>query len=238
MLAGGNGAVSVAEQWIPSGLAALLVAAVPLWLVVLDMIFGSRARPSHRAQVGLLVGFGGVALLSGAPGIGDGGSRQLFGAGLVVVGSISWAGGSLYLRRAPAPKSPLMLVSMQMIAGGAVLGVLAILTGEPASFSIANVTLRSALSLAYLVVFGSLIAYSAYVWLLTVTTPARVGTYAYVNPVIALLLGWALAGEPFGFRSALAAAVIVGAVVVIVSESPKVGFRRGTAPRPSDRRRA
>lgn len=222
MLAGGNGAVVVAEQWVPSGLTALLVAAVPLWLVLLDMLFGSRARPSRRTQLGLLVGFAGVGLLGGAPGIGDGGPRELFGALLVMAGSISWAGGSLYLRTAPAPKSPLLLVSMQMIGGGAVLGVMSLLAGEPADFDLAAVTVRSILSLLYLVVFGSLIAYTAYVWLLTVTTPARVGTYAYVNPVIALLLGWAFAGEQVGFRSAIAAAIIVGSVVVIVSEAKRV----------------
>ena len=225
MLAGGNGAVVVAEQWVPSGLTALLVGGVPLWLVLLDALLGSKARPSRRAQLGLLGGFAGVALLVGAPGIGDGGSREIFGAILVVVGSACWAGGSLYLRTAPSPSNPLVLVSMQMLAGGLVLGVMSILAGEPAGFDVADVTLRSALALAYLVIFGSLVAYSAYVWLLTVTTPARVGTYAYVNPVIALLLGWAFAGEQVGFRSAVAAAIIVGSVILIVSEARSVSER-------------
>jgi drug/metabolite transporter (DMT)-like permease len=225
MLAGGNGAVSVAEQWVPSGATALLVASVPLWLVILDALFGSRAKPSARAQVGLLVGFAGVALLGGASGIGDGGPRELFGAMLVLGGCASWAGGSLYLRTAPAPSNPLMLVAMQMLAGGVVLGVMSLALGEPAGFRLADVTLRSALALVYLVIFGSLVAYSAYVWLLTVTTPARVGTYAYVNPVIALFLGWALAGERVGFRSALAATIIVGSVIVIVSEATNVSKR-------------
>lgn len=222
MLAGGNGAVVVAEQWVPSGVTALLVAAVPLWLVILDALFGSRAKPTARAQLGLLVGFAGVALLGGAPGVGDGGRQELLGALLVLVGGVAWAGGSLYLRTAAAPRNPLMLVSMQMLSGGVVLGVMALAVGEPEGFRFADVTLRSALALLYLVIFGSLIAYSAYVWLLTVTTPARVGTYAYVNPVIALLLGWAFAGEEVGFRSALAAAIIVGSVIVIVSEARNV----------------
>lgn len=229
MLAGGNGSVVVAEQWVPSGLTALLVAAVPLWLVILDMLFGSRARPSARTQAGLLVGLAGVALLAGGPGIGDGGRQVLLPALLVTAGSISWAGGSLYLRTAAAPKNPLMLVSMQMLAGGVVLGAMSLAMGEPAGFDPAGVTLRSVVALLYLVVFGSLIAYSAYVWLLTVTTPARAGTYAYVNPVIALLLGWAFAGEQVGFRSAIAAAIIVGSVIVIVSEARSVSERRETA---------
>lgn len=235
MLAGGNGAVVVAEQWVPTGLTALLVAVVPLWLVVLDATMGSRTRPTRRAQLGLLVGFTGVALLGGAPGIGDGGSRTLFGAMLVTFGSMSWAAGSLYLRTAPKPSSPLMLVAMQMLGGGVVLGVMSLALGEPADFHLADVTLRSVLALLYLVVFGSLIAYTAYVWLLTVTTPARVGTYAYVNPVIALLLGWAFAGEHIGIREVVAGSVIVGAVVVIVSDAKSVDDRaKAATPMPGE----
>ncbi|MEQ1855609.1 MAG: EamA family transporter [Longimicrobiales bacterium] len=237
MLAGGNGAVVVAEQWVPSGLTALLVAAVPLWLVVLDATVGSRAKPSPRAQIGLLVGFAGVMLLVGAPGIEAGGSRALLGALLVTVGSVSWAGGSLYLRSAAKPSSALLLVSMQMLGGGVVLGAMSLALGEPAEFHLADVTLRSLLALVYLVIFGSLIAYTAYVWLLTVTTPARAGTYAYVNPVIALLLGWAFAGEHVGFRAAIAAAIIVGSVFVIVSEARNVKDRTQTAqPVPTETR--
>jgi drug/metabolite transporter (DMT)-like permease len=226
MLAGGNGAVVVAEQWVPSGVAALLVASVPLWMVVLQPLFGPRSPPSRRVQIGLLVGFAGVAMLGGSP-AGGGGTLAVLGALLVLVGCASWAAGSLYVRSAPAPKSPLVLVSMQMLTGGVVLGLMSVVLGEPARFDASEVTLRSLLALIYLVIFGSLIAYSAYVWLLTVSTPARVGTYAYVNPVIALLLGWALAGEAIGFRSALAAAVIVGSVVVIVSEAKSAGERAG-----------
>jgi drug/metabolite transporter (DMT)-like permease len=219
MLAGGNGAVTVAEQWVPSGMAALLVATVPLWLVVLDALFGSRVRPTRRALTGLLVGFGGVALLGGAPGLGQGGTEELFGAALVLAGCASWAAGSLYLRYIPAPSSPLQWVSLQMITGGLLLGLTSVATGDWAGFRPGDVSLRSALSLVYLIVFGALIGYSAYVWLLRVTTPTRVGTYAYVNPVIALFLGWWLADEPLTFRSMVAAAIIVGSVVVIVSEA-------------------
>ena len=236
MLGGGNGAVTVAEQWVPSGMAALLVASVPLFLVVLDAFFGSRARPSGRAQVGLLVGFGGVALLAGSPGAGQGGALELVGALLILCGCAAWAAGSLYLRYAPPPPQPLLWVGMQMLCGGAILGVLALATGEWVGFRVADVSPRSALSLAYLIVFGAIIAYSAYVWLLRVTTPARIGTYAYVNPVIALFLGWWLADEPLGFRSLLAAAIIVGSVVVIVSESrpARTASTRGMPVTPAD----
>ena len=233
MLGGGNGAVTVAEQWVPSGVAALLVASVPLWLVVLDALFGSRTRPSGRAQVGLLVGFGGVALLAGSPGVGQAGSLELLGALLILGGSAAWAAGSLYLRYAPPPPHPHQWVAMQMITGGALLGVVALAAGEWVGFRVEEVSLRSALSLAYLVFFGAIVAYSAYVWLLRATTPARVGTYAYVNPVIALFLGWWLADEPLGFRSLTAAAIIVGSVVVIVSES-RPASTRGMPVSPAD----
>jgi drug/metabolite transporter (DMT)-like permease len=225
MLGGGNGGVTLAEQWVPSGMAALLVASVPLFLVLLDGLFGSRTRPSRRAQAGLLMGFAGVALLAGSPGVGKGGPLELLGAVLILGGCAAWAAGSLYLRYAPPPPRPLLWVSMQMLSGVALLGVLALVTGEWQGFRVAEVSTRSMLSLAYLVVFGAIVAYTAYVWLLRVTTPARVGTYAYVNPVIALLLGWWLADEPLGFRSLVAAAIIVGSVVVIVSESRPASTR-------------
>jgi drug/metabolite transporter (DMT)-like permease len=193
---------------------------------VLDALFGSRARPSARVSIGLLVGFAGVALLAGSPGVGEGSPLELLGALLILGGCAAWAAGSLYLRYATPPPRPLLWVGMQMIAGGAILGVAALVTGEWVGFDPGGISLRSALSLAFLIVFGAIVAYSAYVWLLRVTTPARIGTYAYVNPVIALFLGWWLAGEPMGFRSVLAAAIIVGSVVVIVSESRTAG-RRG-----------
>jgi drug/metabolite transporter (DMT)-like permease len=194
--------------------------------VVLDVLFGSKVRPSRRVQLGLLVGFGGVALLGGSPGVGQGGGLELLGALLVLAGCAAWAAGSLYLRYAPPPPRPLMWVSAQMITGGALLGVAALVKGETVGFDVAGVSARSWLSLAYLISFGAIVAYSAYVWLLRVSTPARIGTYAYVNPVIALFLGWWLADEPLGFRSIMAAAIIVGSVVVIVSESRQPGRAR------------
>lgn len=234
MLGGGNGAVSVAEQWVPSGLAALLVASVPVWMVVLDLLFGSRARPSLRAAVGLLMGFGGVALLGGAPALGGRSGSGLLGALLILAGCAAWAAGSIYVRDASAPSRSLLWVATQMLTGGAVLGLLGLAAGEAPKVDLGAVTLKSALALAYLVVFGSIIAYSAYVWLARVASPVRLGTYAYVNPVIALFLGWALADEPISFRSLVAAAVIVGSVVVIVSEGRRLSVRGvpGTARRP------
>lgn len=225
MLGAGNGSVVIAEQWVPSGVTAVLVACVPLWMVVFDVLFGSKTRPSLRAQVGLLLGFGGVAVLAGAPGVGGGGVREILGVLLLLGGCASWAAGSLYLRQITAPAGALTWVAMQMIMGGVVLGVASLALGELPRVHLGEVTPRSVWSVVYLIVFGSLVAYSAYVWLLRVTTPARVGTYAYVNPVIALFLGWALAGEPLTVGSIAAAAVILGSVVIIVSETRSLGVR-------------
>ncbi len=226
LLAGGNGAVVVAEQWVPSGLTALLVSSVPLWLVVLDALFGSKHRPSIRASVGLLIGFGGVALLAGSPGVGGGGREELMGALLVLFGALAWAGGSLYSRYAAEPPRPRMVVGMQMLTGGLVLGAMAAATGELSGFEVRSVSARSWMAFVYLILAGALVGYSAYIWLLRVSTPARVGTYAYVNPVVAMLLGWALADEPLTFRSVAAATIILGSVVVITSEG---GRRRSPA---------
>jgi len=225
MLGAGNGSVVIAEQWVPSGVTAVLVACVPLWMVLLDFAFGARTRPGPRVQVGLLVGFAGVALLAGSPGVGVGGWRELLGVMLLLGGCASWAAGSLYLKRIDTPRDPLRWVSMQMLMGGAVLTVAALASGELGDVHPGEMTARSLAAVLYLVVFGSLIAYSAYVWLIGVTTPARVGTYAYVNPVIALILGWALAGEAISTGSIVAAFVILGSVVVIVSERRPTGIR-------------
>lgn len=219
LLVGGNGGVVVAEQWVPSGLVALIVATVPLWLVLLDWAFGAGDRPSRRTALGLLIGFGGVGLLGGAEGLGAGGDRlEILGGIIVVFGSMCWAGGSLYSRYMPNPPRPRMLVAVQFLCGGLVFVVLSTLFGEWTAFEVTAVSTKSSLALLYLIVFGALIGYGAYIWLLTVVSPARAGTYAYVNPVVAMLLGWTLADEPLTFRSGIAAAIILGSVVMITSD--------------------
>jgi drug/metabolite transporter (DMT)-like permease len=221
LIVAGNGSVVVSEQWVASGLVALLVAAVPLWMVVLDWLWGSGLRPSRRVVSGLVLGFAGVAFLAGGAGAGVQGGHQLAGSILVVCGSLAWAGGSIYARHADVPSHPRLWVGMQMLAGGVLLLPVAAAAGELGRFDPAGVSLNSVLALAYLIVFGSLVAFSTYIWLLGVSTPARVGTYAYVNPVVALFLGWALAGEPLTFQSLVAAAIIVGSVVLITTERPR-----------------
>lgn len=234
LLVGGNGAVVWAEQWIPSGLAALLVASVPLWMVVVDWLWGKGSRPGVGLILGMLWGLVGVGLLVAGEGMGPGGTMGVLAAMVVVLGSISWAFGSIRARYAPAASSPQGGTARQMLAGGALLVLLGLITGEPGRFDPEAISLRSLVALAYLVVFGSLVAFSAYVWLLRVSTPSRVSTYAYVNPAVALFLGWALAGEPVGPRTLLASAVILSAVMLISRRSGP-GRTPGTgAPEPED----
>ncbi len=217
LLAGGNGAVVVAEQWVPSGMAALIVATVPLWMVLLDAAWWTKRKPEGTTMVGVLVGFGGVALLAGSPGVGGGGPEEMWGAGLILLGSVAWAVGSLVSRYQVDPPPARMLVAMQMLAGSGALALAATVAGEWPEVDLAAVSTRSWWALVYLIVAGAWIGYAAYVWLLTVVPPSQAGTYAFVNPVVALFLGWSLADEPLTFRSLLGAAIILASVVWITT---------------------
>ncbi|MBZ0283359.1 MAG: drug/metabolite exporter YedA [Anaerolineae bacterium] len=221
LLMGGNGGVTWAEQRVPSGLAALMVAIVPLWVVLLDWLRPGGTRPGLPVFAGLLVGLAGIALLVAAPGASDvpagetGGALDLLGLGALLLATFCWANGSLYSRSAPLPNSPLLTTGMEMIGGGAVLILAGTLTGEWARLDLSQVSTNSLLALIYLVIFGSIVAFTAYIWLLKVTTPARAATYAYVNPVVAVFLGWVFRGEELTPRTLIAAAIIIGAVVII-----------------------
>lgn len=231
LILGGNGAVVWAEQWMASGLVALLVAVVPLWMVLIDWLWGGGARPTMGVTVGLLQGLVGVIWLTGGLGGGEGGAMALLGAVVVLLSGVSWAVGSIVARTRRVPTAPRMTTAIQMATGGAMLLLLGGATGEWGRFEVAQVTPTSWLALVYLITFGSLVGFSAYIWLLGVTTPARVATYAYVNPVVALLLGWAMADEPLTLRTLGAAAVILSAVVIL---SRRGGQRRPVpvGPRP------
>jgi drug/metabolite transporter (DMT)-like permease len=226
MLLGGNGAVVWAEQRVPSGVTALLVATVPLWMVVL-----SRTRPDSRVLGGLVLGFAGLALLLGPAQFAGGRRIDPAGAGVLVLGSLSWTAGSLVSRRARLPSSQLLAIAMEMLAGGTLLLAASLVSGDAAGFHPGNLSARSGLSLLYLIVLGSLVGFTAYIWLLRVVDPSRVATYAYVNPLVAVFLGWALAGEPLTPRTMLAATVIVGAVALITSR-PARSARARSMPRP------
>jgi drug/metabolite transporter (DMT)-like permease len=217
MLMASNAAVAWSERLIPSGIASLLVAITPCWMVLFDWM-GHRDRPPNAGtMLGLFAGLCGVAILVGPGSVMGGDKGNLAGAGAVLVGTAVWSAGSLYARRAPRPPSPPQHSGMQMLCGGALLSVVAALSGQWRGFSIAATPAIAWWSFLYLVTFGSLVAFSAYMYLLTVATPARVSTYAYVNPVVAVFLGWAFAGESFTLRMLVASGVIVGAVALIVT---------------------
>jgi len=220
LLLGGNGLLVWSELRIPSGVAALLVGTVPCFMALIDWLRPGGVRPSGHVVAGLLLGLVGLVWLVGPDALMGGGRVDFIGATAVVVASFAWAVGSIYSRHAVTPASPFLSTAMQMLAGGAALLVLSVALGEPWSFDVHAVSLRSALGLVYLIVLGSIVAFSAYIWLLRVSTPARVSTYAYVNPVVAVFLGWALAGEALTARIGVAAAIIVSGVALITL-SPK-----------------
>lgn len=219
MLLCGNGFVTLAEQRISSGLAALLIASEPLWLVLLAWAAPQGQRPRPLDFAGIAMGFAGVVLLIWPSGAGAM-HTDLLGAALVIAAAFSWAAGSIYGMTAPSPQSPALSNSMTMLAGGALLFLSGLARGEAAAFRPAQVSTLSIAAFAYLSIFGSLVAFSAYTYLLGQAGPARASTYAFVNPVVAVVLGWALAGEPLSPRSVTAMAVIVVAVVLLT-------FRRG-----------
>ncbi len=221
LLLGGNGGVVWAEKRVPSSLAALLVAMVPLWMALLDWIRPGGVRPRARVFMGLFLGLTGIVLLVGPGEIAGGSQIDPIGALALMVSTFCWASGSIYSRYARLASSGLLATGMEMLAGGALLLVASVATGEWLRFDVTHVSLGSWAALLYLVVFGSLVAFSAYVWLLKVAAPARVSTYAYVNPVVAVFLGWWLASEPVTPRTLIAAAVIIGAVALITSARSK-----------------
>ena len=218
LLLGGNGGVVLAERLIPSGVAAVLVATVPIWLATFDAILERRA-PSLLVVAGLVAGIGGVTILL-APVEGLAGIDPA-GVILVVLGAMCWAIGSLYARRAPLPSSGLLTTGMEMVGGGAALVLAGAVIGEIARTDVDAFSLRSILAFTYLIVFGSILAFTAYTWLLANVSVSTVGTYAYVNPVVAVALGAILLGEPITLRTVIASLLIIGAVVAMVSGRPR-----------------
>lgn len=216
LLLGGNGGVVWAEKVVPSGLAALLVSSVPLWIALFQWLGPSRLKPGAWGAVGLVGGFAGVALLA-LPG-GEGAGRvDPAGAAALTAASISWALGSLYARGAPKPAAPLLAIAMQMICGGALQLLAGAALGELPALDLPAVPARGWLAMGYLVVFGSFGGFVSYVWLLGVRPAAQVATYAYVNPVIAVLLGWAVLGEPLTAPMIAAAVLVVASVAAITA---------------------
>lgn len=219
LLLGGNGLLSWAEQRVPSGVSALIIGSVPLWMVLLEWLWHSGPRPTVGIVSGLIAGFVGLGFLVAPGKLGEGTQVDRYGAGALLLAAFLWATGSLYSRRARLPSSQLTATAMEMIAGGALLLLAGGAFGEWTHFAPAGVTRHSLIAWVYLTTFGSLVGFTAYVWLLKVTSPARASTYAYVNPVVAVFLGWALADEQITPRTLCAAAAIILAVVIIVTQS-------------------
>ncbi len=229
LLGVGNGLVCWSEQWVPSGQAALIVATVPLWMTALPWLAGRARRPHPAALAGVALGLAGVATLvgglSGARGTAAG--AALFGGRVgLLLASLSWAVGSLWSRRLPLPKEAAMATAMEMLAASPLMAVTALARGEWGHFHPATVTPGPWLALAYLGVVGSLAGFGSYVFLLKHTTPARASTYAFVNPLVAVVLGTAVAGEAIGARTGVSALLIVSAVAAVIWGS---GTRRTSA---------
>ena len=220
LLLGGNGLVSWAEQRVPSGIAALLVSTIPLWLVIFEAMRPGGIKPTWRAIVGLLIGFGGVFLLIGPAEFSGKATTQFDTLGTIVLlfAAFIWAFGSIYTKHADMPKSSLMGTGAEMLTGAVALFIVSAGSGEFNGFHFADVSMRSWLGLAFLIFIGSLVGFVSYGWLLQNAPISLVSTYPYVNPVVAVLLGSWFASESLTPRILLAAVIIIGSVVFINSE--------------------
>jgi drug/metabolite transporter (DMT)-like permease len=210
----GNGLVCWAERWVPTGLASLIIASTPLWMALFPWLAGG-VRPGGRVMAGIALGMAGIVVLVSGRGAGTGGGHPWTASLAVLVACLAWAGGSLWSRRLPQAESPLMAAAAQMLAGGGLLLLAGAVLGERVAWT--GVSHGSVAAFAYLVVVGSLLGYGCYVYLLRSASPTLVSTYAFVNPVVAVGLGAALRGEPLTPRLALGAALVVPAIVLIVT---------------------
>ncbi len=236
LLLGGNGLVSWAELRVPSGPTALLISTVPLFVVLLEWLGPRSIRvgaPSRLVTLGVVAGLAGIVLLIG-PGDLLGERVDLLGTAVLIVAALSWSFGSAISRRLPNPASPVLGTAMQMLTGGGLLLVTGAALGEVSRVDPTVISIESLLALAYLIVFGSLVAFTAYVYLLSRVAVAKVATYAYVNPVVALILGWAMAGEQLSPRMLIASAIILGAVMLITTQRRAPGAPRREDPGEDD----
>lgn len=207
----GHGLLSWAQQYVPSGMAAVLVTAEPLWIFGIEWFFLKDTRVKLKGILGLFLGFAGIVYLIHSTSAGTAFNHDLLAPVLIVAGTLSWGGGAVYSRVANVPKSPLLSAGMELIFGGILVLIASFILGEPSRFHVSQVSLKSFCALLYLVVFGSVIAFSAYTWLLSNTSATRISTHTYVNPVIAVFLGWLIADEQ------ITAALLVATAIIIIS---------------------
>jgi drug/metabolite transporter (DMT)-like permease len=218
LLLGGNGLVGWAEQTVPSGIAALMITTSPFWLVLFESLRAGGTKPTWQAILGLVIGFAGVFILVGPAEItGVEGDFDTFGIILLLLAPLFWSMGSIFAKGADMPKSTLLSTGMQMLTGAIALFIVSLIRGELTGFNPGLVSMRSWWALIYLITFGSLVGFVSYGWLLHNAPISLVSTYAYVNPVVAVLLGSLLADEPLNGRILIAAAIIIGSVVLINS---------------------
>ena len=224
LLLGGNGLVSWAEQFIPSGIAALIIATVPLFLVILEALRPGGVKPTWQAIVGLLIGFAGIFILVGPVEFsGSESSLDPFGVMALLTACVLWAFGSTYSKSADLPKSSLMTTGAEMLMGSIGLLIVSLITGELNGWNPAEVSSRSLIGLVYLITIGSIVGFGSYIWLLQNAPISLVATYAYVNPIVAVILGYFFGSEALEPRIWLATAIIIGAVMFINGRSkPKV----------------
>ncbi len=218
LLLGGNGLVVWAEQFVPSGITALIIGIQPLFFVLTEWAWPGGLRPTAITASALLLGFAGVAWLAAPWESAAAGGLHVGGVSAILIACLSWAVGSIYSRHAKHGADPLLASALQMLTGGAILTFAGLLHGDFSTLDLARISGRSWWAFGYLILFGSLIGFSTFVWLMKHSTPARVSTYAYVNPLVAVFLGWLVLNEPISARTLVAAAMIVGAVVVITTE--------------------
>jgi len=229
LFVGCHGLLAREEQYVPSGVSALCLATIPLFVPLLAWLLTNSGRPTTRTMVALVAAFGGVALLVGAQGAAKGG-LSASDAGLLLISAFCWAAGTIATRVVPMPETPVAAAAAPLLAGAVALVLLSFATGQASDVQLSQISGRSLFGLAYLVLAGTVVTFSAYIWLLGHVEPTRVATYAFVNPVVAVLLGWAIGGEQLTAATLLAAAVIVAAVAVAVTD--RSGARRA-APVPA-----
>jgi drug/metabolite transporter (DMT)-like permease len=217
LLLGGNGGVTLSEKFIESGLASLIVATVPIYITLLGWLFGMAPRPAPIVWLGLAGGFLGVAILMGPALRFSGNSHSAIGMSILLLSSFIWSAGSLYSRTVKHAASPFLAAAQQMFCGGVLLLLVGVFVGEPKHFHLGNITNLSLGAFAYLVLIGAIVGYTAYFWLLRHCDPAKVATYAYINPIVAVLLGALFAHETVTLRTVLAAALIIGSVALVIT---------------------
>jgi drug/metabolite transporter (DMT)-like permease len=237
LLLGGNGLVSWAELTLPSGVTALIIGSTPLVMVLTEWAWPGGVRPGKLMLCGLLLGFAGVAWLAAPWENAAAGALPLGGVIAILAACVFWSFGSIYGRHAREPADPFTASALQMLAGSAALALVAWVRGEVTAFSPAAVSARSWLAFGYLTSVGSLVGFSTFVWLMKHSIPARVATYAYVNPIVAVFLGWLILREPITSRTLIASAVIVTAVAIITVQKTRMAPAR-SVPAPAPRREA